>query len=38
MMRTMTTAAGILIVTGACAWGHDNKDDLKLLDGTWQPV
>jgi uncharacterized protein (TIGR03067 family) len=38
MKRTLVAATVILILSAAHARGRDNKDDLKAMDGTWQPV
>jgi uncharacterized protein (TIGR03067 family) len=38
MMRTLVAATVILTLFAASAWGRDNKEDQKLLEGTWQPV
>jgi uncharacterized protein (TIGR03067 family) len=38
MTRTLVAATVILILSAASAWGRDNKEDQKVLEGTWQPV
>src|SRR5579859_4959063 len=38
MMRTLVAATVVLILSAANAWGRDNKEDQKVLEGAWQPV
>jgi uncharacterized protein (TIGR03067 family) len=38
MTRTSLAVAAIVVAFAASAWGRDNKEDMKMLEGTWLPV